>query len=83
MHYVEAPLPAVAAQYQCDVLFYGGADADRLPAIEALIRAGFQVHLYGGYWDRSVNTRAAYRGIADAWWAVRRGARHAVSGTPR
>lgn len=66
VHYVEPPPPAVAAQYQCDVLFYGGADADRLPAIEALIRAGFQIHLYGGYWDRSASTRAAYRGIANA-----------------
>ncbi len=73
LHFYEAPPPESAEHYQCDVLFYGGADPDRLPAIEALIDAGFQVHLYGGYWEHTAKTRSAHRGMADAQtlrWAV-------------
>jgi len=73
IHYHEAPPSERSAEFECDVLFYGGADADRVPYIENLIGAGFKVHLYGGYWDRYAKTRAAFRGIADAKtlrWAV-------------
>jgi len=73
IHFVEAPPREVALRYQCDVLFYGGADQDRIPYIERLIDEGFTVHLYGGYWDRYAKTRAAFRGMADAQtlrWAV-------------
>lgn len=48
-----------------DVLFAGGADADRLPYAAALLREHLQVRLYGGYWDRYAETRAAYYGHAD------------------
>ena len=50
---------------ECDVLFAGGADADRIPYAEALIRAGFNVRLYGGYWERNAVTRAHAHGHAD------------------
>jgi spore maturation protein CgeB len=47
-----------------DVLFVGGCDADRIPLIGALIDAGLDVALFGGYWDRHEKTRAHWRGIA-------------------
>jgi spore maturation protein CgeB len=47
-----------------DVIFAGGADRDRLPWIQALISAGFNVALYGGYWDRESDTKRFARGIA-------------------
>lgn len=46
-----------------DVIFAGGADADRLPYIAALARAGLHVGLYGGYWDRYEETRRLSRGL--------------------
>lgn len=64
-HFVERPSPEEAERYSCDVLFAGGADADRLPRVKALIRAGFQVALYGGYWDRERETMPFHRGHAD------------------
>lgn len=52
-------------RFDCDVLFYGGADADRLPYMCALLREGFRMHLYGGYWERFRETRPYARGQAD------------------
>jgi spore maturation protein CgeB len=49
-----------------DVFFAGGADADRVPVMEALIRSGLRVQLYGGYWGRYGATRGADRGYAGA-----------------
>jgi spore maturation protein CgeB len=48
----------------CDVLFVGGADTDRIPIIHAIIRAGFKVALYGGYWEKDPVTRPFHRGFA-------------------
>jgi spore maturation protein CgeB len=48
-----------------DVLFVGGCDADRLPLIGALIEAGLDVALFGGYWERHSATRPHWRGMAD------------------
>lgn len=50
---------------ECEVLFAGGADADRVPYLAALLDAGMNVRLYGGYWERYAETRAAARGHAD------------------
>jgi spore maturation protein CgeB len=47
-----------------DVVFAGGADRDRVPILAALLRAGFRVELYGGYWARFPETRASARGEA-------------------
>ncbi len=52
-------------QFDGDILFFGGADRDRVPWISALIRAGFKVVLYGGYWERYRETRGLTRGHAD------------------
>ena len=48
-----------------DVLFVGGCDEDRLPLISAIIDAGLDVALFGGYWNRHSKTRSHWRGIAD------------------
>jgi spore maturation protein CgeB len=65
VHFVARPSAEEAPRYNCDVLFAGGADPDRLPWVKALIRAGLQVALYGGYWDRESETRPFHRGHAD------------------
>ena len=66
LHFPEPPCtPEEKARFGCDVVFAGGADRDRLPYITALIRAGFRVALYGGYWDRYLETRPYARGHAD------------------
>lgn len=59
-----------------DVLFAGGGDADRVPFVAELVRAGLQVRLYGGYWDRYPETRAMFFGHADLA-TLRRAARQA------
>jgi len=48
-----------------EVMFAGGGDPDRLPYISALLEAGIDVGLYGGYWDRFAQTKAVTRGVAD------------------
>ena len=53
------------ARFAAEVVFAGGADCDRVPYMTALIRAGFKVALYGGYWERYLETKAHARGYAD------------------
>ena len=48
----------------CDVIFAGGADADRVSFIRALIRSEVSVGLYGGYWERYAETQSYSRGMA-------------------
>lgn len=56
---------ATAEERAVDVLFAGGADADRLPYARALVAGGLNVALYGGYWDRHADLRPHWRGHAD------------------
>jgi spore maturation protein CgeB len=49
-----------------DVVFVGGADADRLPYVHALAAADLDIALYGGYWERDPIARRFHRGFADA-----------------
>lgn len=65
IHFPEMPEVAEAERYASDVLFFGGADPDRLPYIQALIQGGFKLRLYGGYWDRHAVTRPYACGHAD------------------
>lgn len=66
LHFPEPPCTVEEkARFACDVVFAGGADRDRVPYIAALIRAGFNVGLYGGYWERYPETRAHARGHVD------------------
>jgi hypothetical protein len=57
------PESSVTAGLESDILFAGGADADRVPYIAALAKAGFKVGLYGGYWERYEETRGSTRGL--------------------
>jgi glycosyltransferase involved in cell wall biosynthesis len=64
-HFPETPQSVGERErFECDVVFVGGADADRLPAAHALLRAGLKLHLYGGYWDRDAELRPHWRGFA-------------------
>jgi spore maturation protein CgeB len=66
LHFPEPPVTSKEQAYlTADVVFAGGADRDRVPLIAALIRAGFKVVLYGGYWERFPETSASTRGHAD------------------
>lgn len=66
LHYPEPPATTgERVQFDADVVFVGGADRDRIPYISALIKEGFKIGLYGGYWDRFPETRAYTRGLAD------------------
>ena len=47
------------------VSFVGGADADRVRSIKALVKGGVAVELYGGYWQRSRALRRSARGFVD------------------
>jgi hypothetical protein len=49
-------------ELESDVVFAGGADADRIPYVAALDRAGLKVALYGGYWERYPETRGLGKG---------------------
>jgi spore maturation protein CgeB len=66
---VHFPEPSVTphdrSAYEADVVFAGGADEDRRQVLGAFVREGFRVALYGGYWDRYADTRAAARGHLD------------------
>lgn len=63
--YPEAPQDdAERERLRADVTFVGGGDVDRVPFVSALARAGLNVHLYGGGWDRFPETRPYHKGIA-------------------
>lgn len=62
VHFPDAGTDTVLAS---DILFAGGGDADRLPFVAGLVREDFNVRLYGGYWDRYSETRAAFFGHTD------------------
>lgn len=53
-------------RFDCDVAFAGGADADRVPYIQALVKAGLRVKVYGGYWERVPFARAIWGGHLEA-----------------
>lgn len=63
--YREAPAESAVQGDECDVLFVGGADSDRVPYLAALIERGFRVALCGDYWERFAATRDCTRGHAD------------------
>lgn len=62
LHFPQAPDQRERSIYECDIMFAGGADRDRVKFIDPLIKAGFKVALYGGYWGRFAETRACARG---------------------
>jgi hypothetical protein len=63
-HFPEQPMTDDERQRMAyDVLFVGGADEDRIPWLHALKNSGFDIGLYGGYWDRYRETRPLARGL--------------------
>ncbi|MDP9171219.1 MAG: glycosyltransferase, partial [Acidobacteriota bacterium] len=65
IHFPEPPAGAEEQKlYSADVFFAGGADADRVPYLTALIQADMTVGLYGAYWNRYPETRTSDRGSA-------------------
>lgn len=65
-HFPQPPAsPEERCRFDADVVFFGGADRDRLAWVRPLMKSGLQVHLYGGYWDRFPATRACAKGLAD------------------
>jgi spore maturation protein CgeB len=67
VHYAETlDTEADRARYDADVLLVGGADADRVPMVAPMVRAGMNVALYGGYWHRYRSTRPYAKGWLDA-----------------
>ena len=64
LHYPETPQTVdEQRRFACDVAFVGGADADRVPLARALLKAGFKLKLYGGYWDRDAELRPYWHGF--------------------
>lgn len=47
------------------VALIGGADKERVRLVTPLIKAGIEVKLWGGYWDRFRITRPYWQGMAD------------------
>jgi len=67
IHFADPPSDeSERRQFDADVVFVGGADPERVEWMLPLITAGLRVALYGGYWERHKETRAAARGMADA-----------------
>lgn len=64
-HTIEPLAADERGRYACEVLFYGGADTDRILLIKSLINQSVPMTLYGGYWDRDPVTRAHWKGQAD------------------
>jgi spore maturation protein CgeB len=65
VHYPASMDASEADRFASDIVFAGGADQDRVPYLAALIQAGLDVRLYGGYWNRVRQTRPHTRGFAD------------------
>ena len=64
LHFLEAPpSEEIATKYRCDVAIIGGGDRDRYPLAEAIAEAGWQLRLYGGYWDRKKTLRPFAQGF--------------------
>lgn len=64
VHFEESDLSELEKrELGSDIIFFGGADSDRIPLIHKLIRHGFQINLFGGYWNQDKLTRPFSRGI--------------------
>jgi glycosyltransferase involved in cell wall biosynthesis len=62
LFFPDPPPASERSRYAADVFFAGGADSERRPFLAALVARGFDVALYGDYWERFAETRAVTRG---------------------
>jgi spore maturation protein CgeB len=62
LFFPDPPPAADVSRYAADVFFAGGADSERRPFLAALVAHGFDVALYGDYWERFAETRPVTRG---------------------
>ncbi len=60
-HFPEAASPSDLERFACDVAV-GGADADRVPYVEALREGGLRVRVFGAYWDRHAGMQSIWGG---------------------
>ena len=51
-------------RFGSDVVFAGGADADRFPMLREVADLGIRLHLYGGFWERDPVLAPLARGFA-------------------
>jgi hypothetical protein len=65
LFYPENPSIADHELDTVDVLFAGGADKDRVPYMDALIKSDIQLALYGSYWEKYPETKSHTLGQAD------------------
>jgi spore maturation protein CgeB len=65
VHFPEAVSDRERGQFQSDVMFAGGADADRVPYFEALREAALRLALYGHDWQKHSKLGSCFRGHAD------------------
>lgn len=54
------------SNFDFDIVFAGSADKSRVPYIHALLEAGFNLGLYGSFWERFGKVGKSSRGQADA-----------------
>lgn len=63
VHFIEKDASAGEVQhYECDVAIIGAADDERLPIAHRLADEGFDLVLYGGFWDRDKRLAKYARG---------------------
>jgi spore maturation protein CgeB len=65
IHFSETLSDADRTQFESDIMFAGGADANRLPYFEGLRAAGLRVALYGHDWEKHSKLASCFRGHAD------------------
>lgn len=64
-HYIEQVVSEEEKlRFGCDVAILGGADDDRVSLARALVDAGIDLALYGGYWNKYPDLKKFYRGVA-------------------
>jgi spore maturation protein CgeB len=59
------PMPEHRQPPDCDILFVGGADRDRVPIMQAVAESGLKLKLFGGYWDRHPVLKRYWAGNCD------------------
>jgi len=63
LHFAESPrTPAERERFVCDVALIGGADEERFPIAQALVRTGLKINLYGAYWGKYSELRTHWKG---------------------